>query len=54
MSAAEPSFLQRLSGYDDVAYVGNLVAVRAGKRRIVPLSAACNGWIDWYESEAAP
>ena len=54
LSAAEPSFLQRLSGYGGVAYVGNLVAVRAGKRRIVPLSAACNSWIDWYESEAAP
>ena len=54
IDAAEPSFLQRLSGYDDVAYVGNLVAVHAGKRRIVPLHAACNGWIDWYESRAAP
>jgi len=54
VAAAEPSFLQRLSGYDDVAYVGNLVALRAGKRRIVPLSAACNSWIDWYESRAAP
>jgi len=54
IDAADASFLQRLSGYDDVAYVGNLVAVRAGKRRIVPLSAACNRWIDWYESEAAP
>lgn len=54
IAAAEPSFLQRLSGYDDIAYVGNLVAVRAGKRRIVPLSSACNGWIDWYQSPAAP
>ncbi len=54
LSAAEPSFLQRLSGYNAIAYVGNLVAVRAGKRRIVPLSSACNGWIDWYESSAAP
>jgi hypothetical protein len=54
VAAAEPSFLQRLSGYDDVAYVGNLVAVRAGKRRIVPLGSACNQWIDWYEAEAAP
>ncbi len=52
--AAEPSFLQRLTGYDGVAYVGNLVAVHAGKRRIVPLSSACNGWIDWYESSAVP
>jgi hypothetical protein len=54
ITAAEPSLLQRLSGYDEVAYVGNLVAVRDGKRRIVPLAAACDGWIDWYESEAAP
>jgi hypothetical protein len=54
VAAAEPTFLQRLSGYGGVAYLGNLVAVRAGKRRIVPLGAACNSWIDWYESEAAP
>jgi hypothetical protein len=54
LAAAEPSFLQRLSAYDDVAYVGNLVAVRAGKRRVVPLSSACNRWIDWYESPATP
>ena len=54
IEAEDPSFLQRLSGYDDVAYVGDLVAVRAGERRIVPLSAACNRWIDWYESPAAP
>ncbi len=54
VTAAEPGFLQRLSGYDGVAYIGNLVAVRAGKRRLVPLSSACNGWIDWYESSAAP
>jgi len=54
VSATEPSFLQRLSSYDEVASVGNLVAVRAGKRRIVPLGSACDGWIDWYESPAAP
>jgi len=54
IEAAEPSLLQRLSGYDDVAYVGNLVAVKAGKRRVVPLSAACNSWIDSYESTASP
>jgi hypothetical protein len=54
VAAAEPSFLQRLTDYDDVAYIGNLVAVRAGKRHIVPLRAACNAWIDWYQSRAAP
>jgi len=54
VAAAEPSFLQRLAGYDDIAYVGNLVAVRTGKRRVVPLHAACNSWIDSYESPASP
>jgi hypothetical protein len=54
ITAADPSFLQRLTGYDDIAYIGNLVAVRAGKRRVVPLSAACNSWIDSYESKAQP
>ncbi len=54
IDAEGPSFLQRLSGYDEVAYVGDLVAVRAGERRIVPLGAACNRWIDWYQSPAAP
>ncbi len=54
VEAEAANFLQRLSGYDDVAYVGDLVAVRAGERRIVPLSAACDSWIDWYESPAAP
>jgi len=54
IAAAEPSTLQRLSGYDDTAHVGNLVAVRAGKRRTVPLAAACSAWIDWYQSPASP
>ncbi len=54
VAAAEPTPLQRLSGYDTSAYLGNLIAVRAGKRRIVPLGAACSGWIDWYESAALP
>ncbi len=54
IDAEDPGFLQRLSGYDDTAYVGDLAAVRAGKRRIVPLGAACNSWIDWYESPSAP
>jgi hypothetical protein len=54
VTAAEPTTLQRISGYDATAYLGNLVAIRAGKRRIVPLRDACNGTIDWYESKALP
>ena len=54
VDAEEPSTLQRLSGYEGKAQLGNLVAVRAEPRRIVPLPGACNGWIDWFESPKAP
>lgn len=54
IAAAEPTALQELSGYAGKAQVGSLVAVPAEPRRTVPLSSACDQWIDWYESEAAP
>ncbi len=54
IEAEEPSTLQRLSGWQGRAQIGNLVAVRAEPRRIVPLAAACDGWIDWFESPEAP
>jgi hypothetical protein len=54
VEAEDADFLQDISGYDAPAYLGDLVAVRAGKHRIVPLRAACNGWIDWYQSSASP
>jgi hypothetical protein len=54
VSAADASTLQSLSGYSGTANLGQLVAVPAKPHRIVPLSQACNGWIDWYESAEAP
>jgi hypothetical protein len=54
VSAAGASTLQSLSGYSGTANLGQLVAVPAKRHRIVPLSQACNGWIDWYESAEAP
>jgi hypothetical protein len=54
VSAADASTLQSLSGYSGTANLGQLVAVPAKPHRIVPLSQACNGWIDWYESIEAP
>ena len=54
LSAAEPNTLQRLTGYSGKATLGELVAVPAKPHRIVPLSQACNGWIDWYESTEVP
>jgi hypothetical protein len=54
IEAAEASTLQSLSGYDGTAYIGNLVATRVDRKRTVPLAAACDGWIDWYESPDVP
>ncbi len=54
LRTAAASGLQSLTGYDGKAYLGELVAVPAKPHREVPLSKACNGWIDWYESSAAP
>jgi hypothetical protein len=54
VTAAEPSTLQRLSGYDGKAYVGELIAVPDKPHKLVLLPAACGSWIDWYESAEAP
>jgi hypothetical protein len=54
VAAEELNTLQRLSGYSGKATLGELVAVRAKPHRIVALSKACNGWIDWYEAEEMP
>ncbi len=54
VTTPEASWLQSLTGYDGKAYLGELVAVPAKPHRTVPLSQACNHWIDWYEAEEAP
>jgi hypothetical protein len=54
MTTADGTWLQDLTGYDGKAYIGELVAVPAEPHRDVPLSQACNSWLDWYEAEEAP
>jgi hypothetical protein len=54
VKAEDPSWVQSLTGYDGIAYLGDIVAVRDKPHTEVPLSAACEGWIDWYESESSP
>jgi hypothetical protein len=54
LAAADADTLQKISGYDGTAYIGELVAVPARPHRTVPLSRACGDWIDSYESAAAP
>ncbi len=53
-AAPEPSTLQALGGYSGSAQLGELVAVRVGAHRTVPLAAACGNWIDWFEAEEVP
>jgi hypothetical protein len=54
VETAGASTLQSLTGYDGKAYLGELIAVPAEPHRTVPLSQACDGWIDWYEADEAP
>lgn len=54
ISAEEASTMQSLTGYSGKANLGELVAVEAKPHRVVAFSAACSGWIDWYESAEAP
>ncbi len=54
IASADANTLQSLSGYDGKAYIGELVAVPAKPHRTVPLSQACDSWIDWYEADEAP
>lgn len=54
LETAEASTLQDITGYDGKTYVGELVAVPAKPHRDVALAAACDSWIDSYESEEVP
>jgi hypothetical protein len=54
IATADATALQSLTGYDGKAYIGELVAVPAEPHRTVPLSQACDRWMDWYEAEEAP
>jgi hypothetical protein len=54
IQAAAADWLQSLTGWEAKAYIGEIVATKAEPRHVVPLSKACGGWIDWYESAEAP
>jgi hypothetical protein len=54
LSAAEPTGIQSLTGYDGRAAIGELVAVRNEPHRVVDFGEACGHWLDWYQSSEAP
>jgi hypothetical protein len=49
-----PNFLQRLSGYDGKAFLGELTARPAVPDKTVPLKAACGSWVDYYSGGRQP
>jgi hypothetical protein len=54
VSVDEPSALQRLTGYDGKAFLGELTARPTGPERRVPLSQACGSWVDFYSGGRQP
>jgi hypothetical protein len=54
IQAAGASTLQRLTGYDGTAYLGELAATSTVPEKTVPLARSCGGWIDWYDGRVSP
>ena len=50
----DPSTLQRLSGYDGEAFLGELAARPVGPERKVALRRACGSWVDFYSGGRQP
>jgi hypothetical protein len=54
VSVDAPNTLQRLTGYDGKAFLGELTARRVAPERRVPLSQACGSWVDFYSGGRQP
>jgi hypothetical protein len=54
VSVDDPNTLQRLSGYDGKAFLGELTARRVAAERRVPLAQACGSWVDFYSGGRQP
>jgi hypothetical protein len=50
----EPNTLQRLTGYDGKAFLGELTARPAEPERRAPLAKACGSWVDFYSGGRQP
>ncbi|MGB0120304.1 MAG: hypothetical protein WBP55_05055 [Solirubrobacterales bacterium] len=51
VKAAEPSFLQKLTGYSRQTKLGRLVATRAEPRKVVPMSEICDNYVDFFRRD---
>lgn len=50
----DPNTLQRLTGYDGTAFLGELTARPVGPERLVALPKACGSWVDFYSGGRQP
>lgn len=48
VDTAEPSFIQRVTGYSRETKLGRIVLMRAGSRELTPMSEICGEWVDFY------
>jgi hypothetical protein len=54
VSAADPTTIQKLSGYDGKAYLGKLVAVPQRRRTNMQLNQTCGRWLDNFRGASFP
>jgi hypothetical protein len=48
VDTAEPSLIQRLTGYSRKTKLGRIVLMRTGTRELVPMSEICDRWVDFF------
>jgi len=48
VETAEPSFIQRITGYSRQTKLGRIVLMRTGARELTPMSEICDRWVDFY------
>lgn len=48
VETAEPSFIQRVTGYSRQTKLGRIVLMRTGARELTPMYEICDRWVDFY------
>jgi hypothetical protein len=54
VSVNDPNTLQRLTGYDGTAFLGELTARPVGPEHRTTLQQACGSWVDFYSGGRLP
>ncbi|MEX0621361.1 MAG: hypothetical protein WD181_07255, partial [Solirubrobacterales bacterium] len=54
VQTAEPSFIQRVTGFSRKTKLGRIALVRRGARELVPMSQICDRWVDYFRRNDPP